>query len=91
MSYTVIHKSPSTVAPYTLDWSEWLEDDYIIAASVWVVPDDLEIEAEFRNPTTTVIWLGGGTLGETYHVVNAVNSTSGAETQRTLVIRITDQ
>jgi hypothetical protein len=88
MSYT---KDPASTLDFAADWAAWLtaRGSDTIASSVWVVPTGITSTAEAHTTTTATIWLSGGTLGQTYDVVNRVTTTAGRIEDHTLSIYIT--
>lgn len=83
-------KDPNAVLDYTLDWSDWLGTD-TIAASTWTVDAGLTKDSDSFTPTTTTVWLSGGTAGAVYEALNRI-VTAGARTEdRVLILRVLDE
>lgn len=83
-------KDPDATLDYGLDWSAWLEEGETITDSEWIVPGGLTLVSESFDGTTTTVWLSGGTLGQSYAVVNRV--TAGARIDdRTLRLTIKER
>jgi hypothetical protein len=84
-----VTKDPSAVLDYGVDWTDWLDGD-TISTSTWTVPSGITKDSDSKTTTGTIIWLSGGTLGESYVLVNRIVTTnSPARTdERTIVVRI---
>jgi hypothetical protein len=85
-----ITKDPNAVLDYTLDWSDWLETD-TIAASTWVVDAGLTKDSDSFTPTTTTVWLSGGTAGRVYEALNRIVTAGGRTADRVLIFRMLDE
>lgn len=83
-------KDPNAVLDYTLDWSDWLETD-TIAASTWVVDAGLTKASDSFTPTSTTVWLSGGTAGRVYEALNRIVTAGGRTADRVLIIRVLDE
>ena len=83
-------KDPNAVLDYTLDWSDWLETD-TIAASTWTVDAGLTKDSDSFTPTTTTVWLSGGTAGRVYEALNRIVTAGGRTADRVLIFRMLDE
>jgi hypothetical protein len=83
-------KDPDAVLDYEWDWSDWLGSD-IIVSSDWVLPDGIVEDSSTHTDTTSTIWLSGGTVGESYEVVNRITTTAGRIDDRTCKFRIKEK
>lgn len=75
-------KDPDEVLDYGVNWADPSSDALAgdtISTSSWIVPSGIVKDSDGHTPTTTTIWLSGGTVGETYEFVNRV-VTAGART-----------
>ncbi len=88
MSYPYIQDDGAKL-DYGFDWHLWLGTD-TIATSTWTVPAGLTASLLSFTPTTTTIWLAGGTLGQSYSVVNQITTAAGRTDERTIVITVQD-
>jgi hypothetical protein len=85
-----IKEDPNDVADFTLDWTSELAGD-LITASEW-----LEIEAGITTDsrpdtftsTSTTIWVGGGTMGQTYSLTNRITTAGGRIFDQTVELRV---
>ena len=75
---------------YGFDWgTNWLKTGDSIATSVWNVPAGLTDNGQQNDGTIATVKLGGGTIGESYEVVNIITTTISDETaERTLRVII---
>lgn len=84
----VFKKSSTAELDYSFDWTEWLSAGETISTSTWTVPSDLTNEATTNTGQVAVIWLSGGTYGETYTVTNVVTTNSSPARVDTRSIQI---
>jgi hypothetical protein len=80
-------KDPQAVLDYTNDFSAWLGVD-TITASTWTPPSGITVTTSSNTTTTATVWLSGGTLGETYRIVNHITTSAGRQDDRTIVIKM---
>lgn len=78
-------KNTTSKLDYAVDWTEWLEGDQI-AESSWSVPEGLTVEVSSHTDTKAVIWLSGGTFGESYELTNSIVTAGGREESRSILI-----
>lgn len=78
-------KDPLAVLDYTLDWRRWLGDDTIVSVA-WTVPVGIANAGSVFSPTTTTIWLSGGTAGVSYSIYATVVTMGGRTDKRTFKI-----
>lgn len=85
---TTFQKDPGATLDYSVDWSEFLETGENIVASTWTVPAGLTTVTTSYISTKTTVWLSGGTLGQSYELVNRVttNNNPARIDERTIVI-----
>lgn len=86
-------KDPDSTLDYGIDWGPWLEPvSDTITASTWTAESGIEIvdDAEFTT-TRTVVWLRGGTAGETYTVTNQVTTAGGRIVDRSIKIKVREK
>lgn len=85
---TTFQKDPAATLDYSVDWTEFLEDEEVIAASQWTVPSGItQVTTSYTDKKAT-IWLSGGTLGQTYELVNRITTDNNPARidERTIVI-----
>ena len=61
-------KDPNAELDYGFDWSDWLIENEIIDSVEWIVPDGLVEFDTDKTATQAIVWLSGGTAGESYLV-----------------------
>lgn len=83
-------KDPDAVLDYRLDWSKWLGTD-TITESEWTVPEGITKTDEDFTGTTTLIWLEGGTVKQTYQLTNHITTAAGREDDRTIAVKIAER
>jgi hypothetical protein len=83
-------KDPSAVLDYRIDWGEWLDSD-TIATSTWIVPTGITKASDTNTTTITTIWLSGGTVGNSYALVNHIVTTGGREDDRGITIVVAER
>lgn len=84
----VFEKDPDAVLDYSFDWEDWLCEGDTITASTWATPAGITEDSDSFTDDTTTVWLSGGTVGESYDLVNHVTTNEGREEDRTLTICI---
>lgn len=80
-------KDPQAVLDYQIDWSAWLGTD-TISTSTWTVPTGLTKVSDTKTTTTTTILLSGGTVGESYSLVNHIVTAALRQDDRTLTFEV---
>lgn len=75
-------KDPDEVLDYEIDWSTRLVGNTtgsndVIVTSTWTVPTGITMDDENFDDTSTVIWLSGGTEGQTYEFLNRITTRDG--------------
>lgn len=86
----VYEKDPNAVLDYTIDWRNWLGDDFI-ATSTWTLPSGISNAGTIYSSTTATIWLSGGTAGSSYSVYNQITTVGGRTEKRTIKINAVDR
>lgn len=87
-----ISKDPDALLDYAVDWqSEWLpEGDRVIAASAQV-ESGLTLSFQTLVSGVHVIWLDGGTVGQSYTVVSRITTEDGRRNDFTFVVDIRER
>lgn len=86
-------KDPDAVLDYSIDWSLVLgsvQPADTITSSSWVVDSGIVQDSDSYTPSTSTVWLSGGTLGLLAEVVNTVVTVGGRTHVRTIEISIKD-
>ncbi len=86
----VFLKDPNATLDYTVDWTEYLDDDTIVGA-VWTVPSPLVNEAESYTTKTATVWISGGVVGVEYKVTCRITTTQGRIDDRTIKIEVRER
>lgn len=84
-------QDPADVLDYALDWTDWLDDGETISTSSWAVtPSGLttSLASIVNNNTTAVVWLSGGTVGNSYTVTNHITTTDSRTVERSITVAI---
>lgn len=84
-------KAPDEVLDYAIDWSRQLEADGgdTISTSTWAVTGgSVVIDSQSNTTARSVVWLSGGTAGQTAHAKATVTTAGGRTHQRTIAIEI---
>ena len=84
-------KDPDEILDYELDWSKRLVKDDAITESVWRVPEGLTTQDTILFSPFTSVWLTGGTIGETYSIVNTIKTEAGRKWVQTVKLKIQDK
>lgn len=82
-------KDPDELLDYQVDWTDRLAADNIQTSS-WVVPAGLTQSLPSFTSKTATIWFSGGTIGQTYKVLNRIVTSGGRTMDQTvgLLIRV---
>ncbi len=88
-------KDPDEVLDYEIDWygtavepGRLYGSTDTIDTSLWVTPSGITKDSDDQTGTTTTIWLSGGTLGETYEILNRVVTAGGRTMDQTVKLKI---
>jgi hypothetical protein len=81
------NKDPDAVLDFAINWADWLSDD-IITASTWTVPAGITKDRDSFHEFLTVVWLSGGTAGETYTLVNRIETDESRTEDRSVFITV---
>lgn len=91
LKFFSVNKDPQSVLDYTIDWSDWLEDD-TITASTWAIVADSGLTQPFSpsfTTLTTTIWLGAGTVSsQSYTVTNHITTIGGRQEDAELQVTV---
>lgn len=80
-------KDPDEVLDYAIDWKARLAGD-TIASSTWTVPDGLTQDQASFSGSRAIIWLSGGTLDQTYSILNRIMTVGGRTMDQTITLAI---
>jgi hypothetical protein len=83
-------KDPDATLDFNIDWSDWLNGDYIMIVT-WTVPTGLTKISQSRTDTVATVWLSGGTLGVEYDVGCMITTSEGRRDERTISIKVTNR
>lgn len=85
-------KDPSAHLDYGWDWGPWLPAGDTIAASTWTASPGVTVELDSFTPEgLTVVWVSGGTAGQTYSLTNRVTTAEGRVDDRTITLMVRDR
>lgn len=83
-------KDPDAQLDYAVDWSAFLTGSEVITTSSWEVPVGLTNVLEEATDTIATVWLADGDIGETYTLVNSIetDSTPVRKDDRSFMVRV---
>ena len=81
------YKDPNAVLDYAVDWSAWLISD-TISSSSWTTPTGITQVTTSNTTTRATIWVSGGTVGESYTLVNRIVTAGGRTEDRSITITV---
>lgn len=81
-------KDPQDKLDYGFDFTGFLGGDTITTSTWTASPDGLTLSNMTHDATKTTVWLAGGTVGETYKLVNHIVTAAGREKERSFRITI---
>lgn len=91
-------KDPDDVADYVIDWygtaeepGPLLSDTDTISASAWTFPAGLTKDSDSFTTQHSLVWISGGTAGETYVVTNHITTAGGREFDQSVKIKVKDK
>lgn len=84
-------KDPGATLDFGVDWSEWLDENEVIAESAWAVPAGLTLASHGHTDTLAVAWLAGGTAGQTHTVANRITTSAGRTDERSMTIKVVER
>lgn len=90
---TTFEKDPQAVLDYSVDWTSFLETAETIFSSQWIVPTGITLAESGHTTKVATAWLSGGTLGQSYELVNRVttNNTPARVDERTIIVTIVNK
>jgi len=83
-------KDPDATLDFNIDWSDWLNGDYIMIVN-WTVPTGLTKISQSHTNTVATVWLSGGTLKVEYDVACMITTSEGRRDERTISIKVTQR
>lgn len=98
-------KDPGGVLDFKRDWkydteaaraaggtgNGWLASGETITTSTWTVPTGITKDSDSNADGLAVVWLSGGTVGQSYRVVNTVVTSAGRTDRRSITVSIQDR
>jgi hypothetical protein len=86
-------KDPDEELDFTIDWGTNIltPDADAIETSTWITPDGITSLNETNTDTMTTFWVGGGTLGEVYEIVNRITTTGGRIYDQTARLKVVNR
>ena len=82
-------KDPNAVLDWTIDWSRWLRREEVISTSTWTT--SLTTASDSNTPSTTSVFLSGGTAGTNYSVANRITTNQGRTEDRTFTVSVQER
>lgn len=84
-----IIKDPDAVLDYTADFTAWLEPlDGDVIATHETIADGVTVDNSANSDDAVVVWVSGGTAGQTASVVIRITTAAGRVDDRTLFFKI---
>ncbi len=84
-------KDPDEIVDYDLSWEdEMTADTDTISSSTWTVPAGITKDSSSNTTTRTKVWLSGGTIGETYTLLNRVVTAGGRTLDQSVKLKMKD-
>lgn len=90
-------KDSNEVLDYYVDWASRMTENDEIASSDWEFAEDpdeaLDIDSNSFNVSThkTLVWLSGGTAGQSYELTNRITTTDGRTMDQTVKLKIKEK
>ena len=80
-------KDPDEVLDFEVDWTARLDGD-TISVVTWTVPVGLTKTAQNLADPIAIVWLSGGTAGQTYEIGCRVQTTGGRTYDETIILPV---
>lgn len=94
----IIDKGPTEELDYPVDWADntgigpWLVPTEFIASQSVVADPGINVLGDNPfpavDPTKSIVWLGGGTIGESYLITVSITTTEGRKPARSFRVNI---
>lgn len=82
-------KDPDEVLDFDIDWASRLAEGDTIATSTWVeIPAGITKDSDSHTTTKSVIWLSGGSLGESYTFTCRITTAGGRTHDQSVKLQI---
>lgn len=81
------NKTPGSLLDYGVDWIDWLGSDTIVD-NLWTAEPGIVIDHDSFTPTSSIVWLDGGTNGESYVVNSHITTAAGREEDQPILIKV---
>lgn len=83
-------KDPNEVLDYEIDWSARIGSDEISTVT-WTVPVGITKNSDTISDAIAVIWLSGGTAGQSYDIGCRVVTTGGRTFDETVTLSVSSR
>lgn len=91
-SKPTIEKDPDALLDYSFDLAPYLKPlNDTIESAIFIIDDALVEESTSVAATTAVVWLSGGTPGETHRVTCRFVTAGGRRDDRSIFLKIKDR
>lgn len=80
-------KDPQARLDYVWDWTAWLGDDTITAATV-TAPTGITVEPAEHDGQKVTAWISGGDVGHSYEATCHITTTAGRVDDRTISLDV---
>ena len=87
MSYFFPEKDPNEVLDYELDWTNKLNSNEHIHASLFTIDNATIDSSSFTNKSTT-LWISGGIEGTTANILNRITTSQNRIMDQTVLLPI---
>lgn len=76
---------------WLFDWSDWLASSEVITDSEIICEDGLTVVSTSNSSTSVLVWLSGGTPGESYKLTNRITTNQQRIDDRSISVRIVER
>lgn len=81
-------KQPSDLLDYTIDLSDWLEDEDKISEAEETMPDGLELDDKVLSDEKVKLYIKNGEDGELYKISVKITTSGGLEKEVDFQIKV---
>ena len=86
-----IAKDPESVLDWAWEFSDWRGSGDSISNKTVTAETGITVDSSAINGTQVVVWLSGGTAGESYDVTVQAVTANGRTVERTVTFEVSEQ
>jgi hypothetical protein len=83
-------KSEAAVLDYTIDWTDFLQDDELITEHEFLSEEGVTLGEPDLTGANHTVFVSGGDGGRTYRVTSRITTDQGRTQEQSFLLRITE-